>query len=94
MVLLAGDFRQTLPVITRGTPADEINASLKASVLWVHVNKLSLTTNMRVQLQNDSRARQYAAALLKIGEDCMPTDSNGMITLKRDFCQIVENTDD
>ena len=29
VVLLAGDFRQTLPVIERGTPADEINACLK-----------------------------------------------------------------
>ncbi|GBP15530.1 hypothetical protein EVAR_9308_1 [Eumeta japonica] len=34
VVLLAGNFRQTLPVINKGTPADEINACLKASVLW------------------------------------------------------------
>ncbi|XP_061381477.1 ATP-dependent DNA helicase pif1-like [Danaus plexippus] len=33
MILLAGDFRQTLPVIPRGTPADELNACLKASPL-------------------------------------------------------------
>ncbi|UYV71003.1 hypothetical protein LAZ67_8001384 [Cordylochernes scorpioides] len=31
LLLLAGDFRQTLPVIPRSTPADEINACLKAS---------------------------------------------------------------
>lgn len=29
VVLLAGNFRQTLPVITCGTPADEINTCLK-----------------------------------------------------------------
>ncbi|GBP72598.1 hypothetical protein EVAR_50900_1 [Eumeta japonica] len=34
MILLAGDFRQTLPVVLRGTPADELNACLKASPLW------------------------------------------------------------
>ncbi|XP_054745874.1 ATP-dependent DNA helicase pif1-like [Anastrepha obliqua] len=48
MILLAGDFRQTLPVISRGTPADELNACLKASPLWNNVNTLSLTTNIRV----------------------------------------------
>ncbi|CAB3242530.1 unnamed protein product [Arctia plantaginis] len=53
MILLVGDFRQTLPVIPRGTPADELNACLKASPLWNNVKTLSLTTNMRVQLQND-----------------------------------------
>ncbi|GFX51308.1 ATP-dependent DNA helicase [Trichonephila clavipes] len=34
LILLAGDFRQTLPVIPQSTPADEINASLKHSALW------------------------------------------------------------
>nr|XP_053602892.1 uncharacterized protein LOC128670900 [Plodia interpunctella] len=94
IVLLAGDFRQILPVITRGTPADEINACLKASTLWVHVQKFSLTTNMRVQLHNDSQSGLYAATLLKIGEDRMATDINGMITLNHEFCNIVGSTDD
>ncbi|PNF37833.1 hypothetical protein B7P43_G09110 [Cryptotermes secundus] len=31
LILLAGDFRQILPVIPRSTPADEINACLKYS---------------------------------------------------------------
>uniref|UniRef100_A0A8D8ZUH9 ATP-dependent DNA helicase n=1 Tax=Cacopsylla melanoneura TaxID=428564 RepID=A0A8D8ZUH9_9HEMI len=33
-VLLSGDFRQTLPVVPRGTRADEIKACLKKSYLW------------------------------------------------------------
>ncbi|GBP86914.1 hypothetical protein EVAR_103730_1 [Eumeta japonica] len=48
---------------------------------------------MQVQLHNDSQAGQYAAALLKIGEDCMPSDSNDMIILSHDFCQIIDSTD-
>ena len=32
-ILFSGDFRQILPVVTRGTRADEINASLKRSYL-------------------------------------------------------------
>ncbi|XP_055941777.1 uncharacterized protein LOC129971825 [Argiope bruennichi] len=33
-LVLSGDFRQTLPVIPRGTKADEMNASIKASYIW------------------------------------------------------------
>lgn len=49
---------------------------------------------MRVNLRCDTQAGQYAAALLKIGEDRVTTDSNGMITLNSDFCNIVQNTND
>lgn len=42
LILLAGDFRQTLPVIPRSTPADELNACLKMSNLWRHMRKLQL----------------------------------------------------
>ena len=35
LLVLAGDFCQTLPIIPRGTRADEISASLKSSkLLW------------------------------------------------------------
>ena len=43
---LAGDFRQTLPVIPKGTMADELKACLKASYLWRHIITLGLETNM------------------------------------------------
>lgn len=49
VLLLSGDFRQTLPVIPKSTPADEINACLKHSILWHQVKKLQLTTNMRAK---------------------------------------------
>ena len=55
-LVIAADFRQTLPVIPRSTPAEELNACLKASYLWQHVEKLTLSANMRVHLHNDSEA--------------------------------------
>ncbi|GFU61924.1 ATP-dependent DNA helicase [Trichonephila clavipes] len=42
LILLSGDFRQTLPIISRSTPADELHACLKSSVLWRHLQKLTL----------------------------------------------------
>ena len=42
-VVLAGDFRQCLPVISGGNSADQLNACLKSSHLWTHVKVLSLT---------------------------------------------------
>ncbi|XP_036341701.1 uncharacterized protein LOC118751048 [Rhagoletis pomonella] len=71
-VLFCGDFRQTLPVITRGTRADEVNACLKCSVLWPRVQKLSLTRNMRAHLGDNPHAQEFSDALLKIGEGSFP----------------------
>ena len=42
LILLAGDFRQLLPIIPRSTPADEMNACLKNSNLWAHVKTLKI----------------------------------------------------
>jgi len=49
-VILAGDFRQTLPVVPRGTRADEVRACLKSSYLWSKIQDKSLRVNMRVYL--------------------------------------------
>ncbi|GBP47412.1 hypothetical protein EVAR_85004_1 [Eumeta japonica] len=37
LLILSGDFRETLPAIPKSTPADEIDACLKKSVIWEHV---------------------------------------------------------
>ncbi|GFR19314.1 ATP-dependent DNA helicase, partial [Trichonephila clavata] len=85
-----GDFRQTLPVIPRSTPADEINASLKRSALWQHVKTLKLIKNMRVQLQNDRSAEIFSNQLLDIGNGKVPVDlTSGKISLPHNFCNLV-----
>ncbi|KAL4127532.1 hypothetical protein QTP88_011707 [Uroleucon formosanum] len=66
MILLAGDFRQTLPVIPRSTPADELNACLKSSNLWKHVKVLHLSKNMCVELQNDQSGNIFSKQLIDI----------------------------
>ncbi|CAN0874983.1 ATP-dependent DNA helicase PIF1 [Linum grandiflorum] len=53
-VLLGGDFRQTLPVITNGSRGDNISASLTRSYLWNYCTLLELHTNMRINASDTS----------------------------------------
>ncbi|RCN39175.1 hypothetical protein ANCCAN_14900 [Ancylostoma caninum] len=95
VVLLAGDFRQTLPVIPRSTPADELSACLKASHLWRQVQKLTLTTNMRVHLRGDVSAQRFAEQLLLLGEGKFPVDPiNDLISFPSDFCNVVTSLEE
>jgi hypothetical protein len=95
VVVLAGDFRQTLPVIPRSTPADELKACLKASYLWGEVKKLSLTTNMRVHLLGDVASAKFSQQLLCLGEGKAPVDQEtGLITFPPDFCTIAKSLDE
>lgn len=52
-------FRQTLSVITKGTPADELISFLKSSYLLDCVLKMNLNANKRVQLHNDMSAGKF-----------------------------------
>ncbi|XP_020715196.1 uncharacterized protein LOC110118229 [Ceratitis capitata] len=86
-ILFSGDFRQILPVVTRGTRADEINARLKRSNLWPHANKLELKTNVRVS-SSSRENRLFPKMLLKVGTGEL-TQSEGRIDLEN-LCVLVE----
>lgn len=92
LILLAGDFRQTLPVIPRSMPADELNACLKASYLWNRVEKITLSTNMRVHLLQDPSAQTFSKQLLDIGNGKIPIDrATNEISFPPNFCQMQMN---
>ncbi|KAG2213750.1 hypothetical protein INT45_001288 [Circinella minor] len=73
-VVIGVDFRQTLPIVTKGTKADFLNASLTNSYLFQNniVHQLRLIQNMRVQQSSDpavaTQLQQFAEYLLRIGE--------------------------
>ncbi|GBP37975.1 hypothetical protein EVAR_84962_1 [Eumeta japonica] len=95
MILLSGDFRQTLAVIPRSNTADEINACLKSSNLWHNVKKFQLVANMRVALQNDSPAEDFCKQLLTIGNGRVPVyKSSGLISFPHNFCNYVSSKDE
>ena len=53
-VILGGDFRQILLVITCGTKEHIIDATITNSYLWPYFEILTLTENMRLKQNNIS----------------------------------------
>ena len=93
-VLICGDFRQTLPVVPKGTTADEYNACLKKSVLWRSVERFQLTTNMRVHLRGDQDAGLFASLLLQIGNGQVPKWGDNLITVPESCGTLVETKEE
>jgi hypothetical protein len=93
--VLAGDFRQTLPINPRSTPADELNACLKAFHIWRYVKTFTLTTNMRVRFTGDASAATFSEQLLMLGDGKAPPDPNtGLIQFPHNFCNIFCSVDE
>jgi hypothetical protein len=65
-VLFGGDFRQIPPVIPRGSWEQIINASIRKSRLWTHIQVFHLTQNMWLCRSPESAA--FAQWLLEVGE--------------------------
>lgn len=66
-VLLAGDFRQTCPVIRKGSKADVIDASIKSSPLWPLFTVHKLTIPIR-----NAEDPEFAAWVDAIGDGAGP----------------------
>lgn len=80
-------------MVPRSTPADEINACLKSSFLWKNVQVLTLSQNMRVQLQNED-GRMFASQLLDIGNGKIAINERGCICFPGNFCQYADSKAD
>ncbi|CAK1602904.1 unnamed protein product [Parnassius mnemosyne] len=90
---LAGDFRQTLPIVPRGTRADEVKACIRASNRWPLVKKLYLKKKMGVYLKGDVCAAQFSDLFLKIGNGQYP-ETEVKITIPPDLALVVSTVDD
>ncbi|GBO34909.1 hypothetical protein AVEN_11323-1 [Araneus ventricosus] len=93
IILLSGDFRQILPTISRTTPADELNACLKASELWQYVQRITLT--IRAHILGDISSENFAKQLLRLSEGKLPTkDASDLFSISFDFCVSVPSLKD
>ena len=68
ILVLGGDFRQTLPVIPRGSDTAIVEKSLISSPLWSIVRRHRLTTNMRANEGED----EFKSFLMQMGDGKLP----------------------
>jgi hypothetical protein len=71
-VVLGGDFRLILPVVSKGGREDIVSVSLPRSHLWQHVTILRLHINMRVMATNSQEQRKFTKWVLNVGDDNLP----------------------
>ena len=73
VVCLCGDFRQTLPIIPKGTRGQIVSACVKRSALWRHFQMLRLTINMRLRCpgltpEQEQQQRAFGERVLAVGD--------------------------
>ncbi|PIA60703.1 hypothetical protein AQUCO_00300307v1, partial [Aquilegia coerulea] len=77
-ILLGGDFRQTLPVVPKGSREDVVTSSISRSYLWSKCQVFVLKTNMRLRGNdlNSEMAKEieeFSEWVLQLGEGKLPT---------------------
>ena len=88
--VFAGDWRQCLPIVKRGSRGEVVHACLKSSYLWNSTTVTNLTRNMRVELTGQSD--KFSKLLLSIGDGKVPENKDvgeSMVKLPSHF--FVEN---
>ena len=77
VIVLGGDFRQTLPVVVRGSRTEIVEVCLKSSTMWPQFHIFKLSENMRSHGQ--ARFNQWVLELgegkLQLDREDLPRDS-------------------
>ena len=68
VLVLCGDFRQTLPVIPSASRAGIVDKCLNQHPLWRHFTVMHLTKNMRVNAKSDPKLIEWSNWLQRIGD--------------------------
>ena len=74
VILHSGDWKQILPVVQGGSRAEIVQATLKNSYLWDHVQLFHLTENVRIKNAKGDDAAQYDQFLVEVGEGKVQTN--------------------
>ena len=90
ILLLAGDFRQCLPVVPGANRAGTVDHCINQSHLWKNFQVLQLTKNMRVRASGDPVLEAFDRWTLAIGDG---SDKSGSIAIPLEMAaEIIPNT--
>ena len=93
IVILGGNFRQLLPILSRSIRSEVINLSIESSILWNGFHKFQITCNMRA-IDEDNSFSKFVLDMgngdlndnndnIDIPERCITTDSNFLNSMYR-----------
>ena len=68
LVVMGGDFRQTLPVVPKSSRAENLQASFRNSSLYQEFQVMELKTNQRLAGSSDEQTRLFGEFLLEVGD--------------------------
>ena len=92
ILILAGDFRQCLPVVRGANRAQSVQACIKESDLWMNFEIRSLTENVRVRASGDPVLENFDKWTLSLG-DGIANDENDRVSIPEEMLtQIKDNT--
>ena len=88
-MILAGDFKQTLPIVTRSHQLAQIRVCIKKSSLWNLFKDIGspfcFTKNMRLEQVTDIREHQklhtFQEYLLRLGKGDLPANNDGNVDI-------------
>ena len=87
ILILSGDFRQTLPVLKNSSSEAVIEAALNRSHLWKEFTVVQLKENMRVKASGDPVLEEFDNWTVSIGNgEAEQEDGTDMIKIPSEMC--------
>lgn len=92
IVVFAGDFRQTLPVIKHSNKSKILNHCIKNSYILDNCKEFFLTENLR--MTGSKEQKYFSEYILKIGNDLIQKNIDEEISIKKELLFDNDNIDD
>ena len=90
IIILAGDFRQCLPVVPGANRAATVRQCINQSYLWKHFDIYHLTENLRVKASGDPKLEEFDRWTVSVGNG---NDLDGRVQISRTMItQIIPNS--